>query len=282
METGEHLPAREARILILSKTYPSPSAKHVETSCIGGVEPDGKFIRLYPLPFRLLNDQRQFQKWQWITALVERAPKDRRPESHRIYVDRIKCDSEALPVAKEWRARREAIKGVEVFENFDSVELNRQQTGQTIALLRPARIIRLSVTPADNPTWTSDELSKLRQAEQEVDLFGDREIGSSITQLRKLPYDFHYEYECDSDEGPKRFRHKVIDWEAGALFWNLYDEHGADFEGRFRKKFEEFMLSRELIFLMGTIHRFPNKWIIGSLLYPPKQRVSPQLDLFGS
>jgi hypothetical protein len=28
----------------------------------------------------------------------------------------------------------------------------------------------------------------------------------------------------------------------------------------------------DLMFLMGTIHRFPNQWLIVSLIYPPKPR----------
>jgi hypothetical protein len=33
--------SRQVRILILCKTYPSPSGKHVETSCVAGMEENG-------------------------------------------------------------------------------------------------------------------------------------------------------------------------------------------------------------------------------------------------
>ena len=59
--------SRIARILILCKTYPSPSGKHVETSCVAGMEENGSLIRLFPVPFRLVDDQKQFKKWQWIS-----------------------------------------------------------------------------------------------------------------------------------------------------------------------------------------------------------------------
>src|SRR6266581_185382 len=36
----------ETDILILCKTYPSPSGKHVETSCVAGMKPDGSLSRL--------------------------------------------------------------------------------------------------------------------------------------------------------------------------------------------------------------------------------------------
>jgi hypothetical protein len=40
--------------------------------------------------------------------------------------------------------------------------------------------------------------------------------------------------------------------------------------------------SRDLMFMMGTIHRFPDQWLIVSLIYPPKppkERPAPQPSL---
>ena len=52
------------QILILAKTYPSPSAKHIETSCVAGINRNGEMRRLYPVPFRLLQGRQQLKKWQ--------------------------------------------------------------------------------------------------------------------------------------------------------------------------------------------------------------------------
>lgn len=57
---------RMERILILAKTYPSPSAQYVETSCVAGISQDGSMRRLYPVPFRMIEEGQQFKKWQWI------------------------------------------------------------------------------------------------------------------------------------------------------------------------------------------------------------------------
>lgn len=73
----------KARILILCKTYPSPSGKHVETSCVAGLSEDGSFIRLFPVPFRLISGEKRFHKWQWITARIEKAPADHPPKAIR-------------------------------------------------------------------------------------------------------------------------------------------------------------------------------------------------------
>ncbi|WP_198030805.1 hypothetical protein [Cupriavidus sp. amp6] len=72
------------RILILAKTYPSPSAQHVETSCVAGINEHGTMRRLYPVPFRLIDEGQKFKKWQWIEVRVEKANKDHRAESHKL------------------------------------------------------------------------------------------------------------------------------------------------------------------------------------------------------
>jgi hypothetical protein len=54
----------------------------------------------------------------------------------------------------------------------------------------------------------------------------------------------------------RAFKHKIVDWEAGALFWNCRRSHGMDWEVPFRAKLEEQLGGRDLMFLMGNQHRF--------------------------
>jgi hypothetical protein len=66
-----------------------------------------------------------------------------------------------------------------------------------------------------------------------------------------------------------------VDWEAGALFWNCRNRYRGDWEAAFRAKLEHELPSADLIFLMGNIHRFPDQWLIVSLIYPPKRPSEP-------
>lgn len=77
------------RILIWGKTYPELSQKYGETVCTAGCLEDGRPVRIYPVPFRLLNDYEQYRLHQWIRAPVKPSTDDPRPESYRIDVDRI-------------------------------------------------------------------------------------------------------------------------------------------------------------------------------------------------
>ncbi|RZL37146.1 MAG: hypothetical protein EOP35_09395 [Rubrivivax sp.] len=256
------------RILILCKTYPSPSARYVETSCVAGMAEDGRLVRLFPVPLRLVEDDQQFKKWQWVRARVRRAQDDARPESHRVSVDTIQLEGEPLPTRDHWIARREAIKGVPVFDSFDALDAARESDVVTLGLVRPSRLLGLDITPVDNPDWTEDEKAKLLQEQQQGNLFDADEDQRSLKTLKKLPFDFHYRYECQTAAGPVEFRHKLVDWEAGALYWNVHRRE--DWQVAFRQKFISEFVDREVHFLMGTIHRFPKQWLIVSVLYPPR------------
>lgn len=105
--------------------------------------------------------------------------------------------------------------------------------------------------------------------QQQGNLF--QEADRDFRLLRKLPFDFHYRYECASSGESKTYRHKIVDWEVGALYWNVHRKHGDAWETPFRAKIESYLPGQDLLFLMGTIHRFPDQWLIVSLLYPPKR-----------
>jgi hypothetical protein len=262
---------RVERILILAKTYPSPSAQYVETSCVAGISQDGVMRRLYPVPFRMIEEGQQFKKWQWIDVRVEKANKDHRPESHKLYVDTIAC-GDVIDTKKEWSARWEWLDKIPAFDSVDAIDAGRLNDGLSIALLRPKRLLGLDITKARHQEWTDEEKEKLMREQMQGDLFSEAEAKRQVKELRKVPFDFHYRYVCDTPEGEKEHKHKIVDWEAGALFWNCRRDHGVDWEAPFRAKLEGQLGGKDLMFLMGNQHRFQDQWLIISLVYPPKRK----------
>lgn len=268
------------KILILCKTYPSPSGKYSETSCVAGINGRGELIRLFPVPFRLIRDEQQFKKWQWVSLQFQKARKDHRPESHSINIEAIQCDVSPLSTNNNWETRRAALAGAITFTDFSELERNRVENGNTLALLKPKRLIGLDITPVKDADWTKEELEKLIGHQKQAGLF-DQEEERNITLLRKLPFDFHYRYMCEAAGEEREYRHKIVDWEAGALYWNCQTSYGEDWERPFRQKLESDFSTKDLSFLMGTIHRFPDKWLIVSLIYPPRALPSPRtIDMF--
>lgn len=192
------------RILILAKTYPSPSAQYVETSCVAGVNEQGAMRRLYPVPFRMIEEGRQFQKWQWVDVRVEKANRDHRPESHRVYVDTIACGS-VLSRNNEWAERWEWLDKVPSFVCLDALETARLNEKLSIGLLRPKVMLGLDVVKARNHDWTEEERAKLMREQMQGNLFLAADARQQVrTTLRKVPFDFYYTYACETPEGEAR------------------------------------------------------------------------------
>jgi hypothetical protein len=183
--------------------------------------------------------------------------------------------------AKGWQARRDPLSKLKFYDDFGALDADRLTTGTTLGLVRPNRIVALEVTATLQPEWTEDEKAKLLQYQQQGGLF-DNTDARALTTLKKLPFDFHYRYTCFFEGVTREYRHKIVDWEAGALYWNSRRRHGGNWEEPFRKKLEAELPASDLMFLMGTIHRSPDQWLIVSLIYPPKQqtRYSDQKSLF--
>ena len=73
-----------AKVLITVKTYPLPSRSYTELVCTAGLLDGEKWIRMYPIPFRFLQDQKQYPKYAWVNIDLIRNTKDFRPESYRL------------------------------------------------------------------------------------------------------------------------------------------------------------------------------------------------------
>lgn len=263
------------QILILAKTYPSPSSRYVETSCVAGINENGLMRRLYPVPFRMVEQNKQFRKWQWIEVIIEKSNKDNRAESHKIYIDTIKCGN-SIDTKNGWLDRRAWLRKLPYFNNFSDIEINCSNNGQSLVLLHPKQLIDLEIIKARNEDWTDEEKQKLVRGQMQGSLFSEFEATREVTSLRKIPFDFYYRYSCVTNNGEVEYRHKIVDWEAGSLFWNCRKKYGPNWEEYFRKKLKDEFSEKDLMFVMGNIHRFQNQWLIISLIYPPKHK---QIDL---
>lgn len=254
-------------LLILTKTYPSPSSKYRETTCVAAINRQGEMRRLVPVPFRLLEGGAKFKKWEWIRARVSRTTGDQRPESRRIDADSIFRSGKIIEITRsgDWGERLVWLEP-QVVPSFSALEARRQSTGETLGFIRPSRILELKITAVKDADWTEADRQKLTQD----GLFDAPEV-KARPQVRKLPFDFHYRSECASPNGIGEHTHKLTDWEAGALFWKCFCDHGPKgWEAEFRQWFETEFATKDLLFLLGTIHRFPDQWLIVGIVYPPK------------
>lgn len=257
-------------VLIVTKTYPLPSTKYQETTCVAAVSAGGELRRLYPVPFRLLNNTQQFARWQWITADLYPPTSDPRPESRRIETNSMELGAK-VGTQNGWQERLHVIEP-HILPTFAALEGRRQTSGETLGFLRPARLLGLDITPLPpaKRNWTPEEQEKLTQDFGQSDLF---ETGPKRPRplLEKIPYQFHYRYEIGTGEGVEQSRHPVTDWEVSALYRTCRAKYAEDWEVPFRAKLETEFARKDLILMMGTMKYPPSQWLIIGLVYPPRR-----------
>jgi hypothetical protein len=241
------------RILVTVRTYPTPAKKSLETSCTGGITADGKWIRLFPMPYRMLKDQQKFSKYQWIEVRIQKARNDARPESFNPDRDSINPLSDVLSSNNEWRERKRYVFPLKSNSLCELKRLRDANGEPTLGFFKPAKIKRLKIEN-DNPDWTP----KQKQALKQSDLFdvAPRE------ELEKIPFRFSYEFDCAD---ARCSGHEMIctDWEMGELYRKLQETHGENWRAPFRQKYEHEMIQRfDTHFYVGTVHQYPDAWII--------------------
>ena len=96
------------KVLIAVKTYPTISKKYDELVCTAGVQEDGSWIRIYPMPFRKLDYENQYKKYQWMEAPFKKNQSDPRPESYSVTdIDKIKLLN-SVDTSHNWSERKKS------------------------------------------------------------------------------------------------------------------------------------------------------------------------------
>ena len=264
---------RTEKILILAKTYPSPSAKYGETSCIAGITDRAEMRRIYPVPYRRLEGKYQFSKWQWVEVETYPNTQDIRKESRKIYFDRINLHN-VINTKNKWKERMSWAGGIPQIDRFKKETGNEPylDSGISLALYKPALPVKLEIMKASQEHWSEKELSNLRQVEQaDNSLFSDEGENLPIKILEKIPYDFYYSMKVKTEDGlEKQVKLKLIDWEVCALYRKCVRDYGPNWTDKFKNRIESEMNSKNLHLLLGNQHRFHNQWMAVSLIYPPK------------
>jgi len=246
------------KCLIVVRTYPSPATSGNEVSCTAAITEDGKWLRLFPVPYRFLSEDQKFRKYDWIKCLVTKARADNRLESFRLQENSIEVLSERL---NHWQARKELILPLRK-HCLCCIKKECDEKGYpTLGLFRPKTIKRLMIE-ADTPTWSEDQLRKLRQ----TDFFKT----NPKTELEKVPFNFKYEFSCD-ESFCNGHTMTCVDWEMGQSWRKWKSKYGEGWKAKFRQKYEAEMIEKnDTHFYVGTVHRYPGTWIIVGLFYPPK------------
>lgn len=272
------------KVLIAVKTYPSLSTKYDELVCTAGFLEDGTWIRIYPVPFRKLDYQNRYQKWQWIELDLVKNKSDFRAESYRP-ADLDNCvisKLEKIETKNDWAIRKNiALKNV-CTNLTDLIPLAKEKK-ISLAVVKPKKIIDF-VWEACEREWDKKKIDAVIANQAQGSLFDIEETKTIFRVVKKLPYKFSYIF--ITDDNIKR-KIMIEDWELGALYWNcLKQANGNEAVAcqKVKEKYFDYMyLERDLYFFMGTtlVHHnvAPNPFIIIGAFYPPKSKAE-QLTMF--
>jgi len=257
--------AEQLQLLITVKTYPIPSAKYDELVCTAGVREDGRFVRLYPINFRDLPFSKQFVKYQWIRVMGERHKgRDVRKESYRPDCDTIRKLGTPIPTDRGDWSERAKYALARKSHSMEDLEEQRRADRTSLGVFKPKAVHDLTITP-DKPDWKPSFIAELKQAR----IWETRTV--SRDPPRKVPFRFHYQFECDDTRCKKKHRMMIEDWEVGALYWKLVDKGATADEAaeKVRAKFLEQICApdKDTHFFVGTI--LPHQtWVVIGVFWP--------------
>jgi len=266
------------RVFITVKTYPTLSATYRELVCTAGLSDDGKWIRIYPIPFRRMDYDQRYKKYQWVNLDIARNTSDPRPESHRpTNIEAMQLLDEVDTENGTWATRRRLVLNV-VHTNLGALieQAKNTEIATSLATFKPQEILAFEYEATDRE-WDKDKLQQLNQ----LDLFDNAENPFEV--VNKLPYKFFYKF---LDDQGMESRMMIEDWEIGMLFWNCLARHDGDeiraCEEVKRKYFDDFALTKDLHFFLGTTRQYhfvaPNPFLIIGTFHPPAE-VQTELDL---
>ncbi len=251
---------QQRRVLITVRTYPVPAIKGAEVSCTAGITDAGEWIRLFPVPYRRMEQEHKFRKYDWINVWVKKAG-DPRPESYNPNIDSFEVASSVPSEKGTWQTRKEIVLPLKGHCLCCLKAQRDAHRAPTLGIFKPKVINRLIIQP-ERDDWTAEERAKMRRR---PDLWGQ---GHPIIELEKIPFKFSYQFSCD-EEGCSGHTLSCTDWEMAEGYRRFRRKYQSGWEEKFRQKFEAEMIEKnDTHFYVGTLSHHPHVWIIVGLFYP--------------
>lgn len=253
--TGMYKPAR---ILITVKANPQPSAKYGDTVCVAGIWLDGdkkKWIRLYPVPFRSLDELNQFKKYELIEVPVLPNGSDFRAESYKPDNGSIK----KLGRVEKWKHRHEYLTPfIGKWTMCSILKAQRESKNgaaayPSLALVKPRKIVDLEVKPFEG--WSEKQQQSVDNSYLQVDLFS---IDKEPVKLEEPRFKAVFHYFC-TDDGCNGHHQSFLDWEVEALSRRLRYLSDEDAIEQVRRKYLDVICppSANPYFFVGNIKASP-------------------------
>lgn len=267
------------RALVLVKAAPVLTTKLEETMCVAGIRLDTdrpEWIRFHPVPFRDLDDESRFAKYQVITVEAIRPRTDRRPESWTPIHGSI-SPTEFLSTEHAWARRRQLIDQLPEETMCGLIEQNRAGSGPgvpSLSVVRPIEPPTLKITARDGNQLKEWD-RRAAAAASRMSLFDDPSVRKPDFEV--VPWRFQYSFRCTAS-GCNGHTQTIVDWEALALWRKVRYRH--DWQERMRVKFEEELWQgRDAVLFVGNQEQHPISFLVLGVFWPPAGPSQTSLDL---
>lgn len=137
----------KTKVLITVKTYPTLSVAYQELVCTAGIREDGTWVRIYPIPFRKLDYEKHYSKYQWITLDLVKNTKDPRPESHKaLNYGKIELGPKIGTEGGEWKERRKVVLK-KIYNDMGVLIAEAKDKGirTSLAVFKPSEILGFEI-----------------------------------------------------------------------------------------------------------------------------------------
>jgi hypothetical protein len=269
------------RLLITVKTYPTLSRKYGETVCTAALRENGTWVRLYPIPFRLMDYQNRYKKFDWIETVLAKSSRDHRPETHHpVDVNDI-TQHGSLDTDDNWRERRKLVlRKCKVYDRLTLIIEAAHKNLCTLAVFKPTKILDFR-WESDDRDWDEMKVQEMRNRNDQGDLFaGEQDWRQTLQLMPKLPWRFSYKFQ---DAEGRTSELTVLDWEVGQLYWNCLkraDNLQSLALAKVRQQYFDNFVKTDLHFFLGTTLQYSdwaeNPWLIVGVFPIPHER-QPEL-----
>lgn len=235
---------------MLVKAAPRVGDTHGETVCCAGIDGEGRWVRLYPVAFRTLEDAQKFSRWD-VIEYDWRFPKgDSRTESRRLEHRSLEISGSLPRTERRQFLARHVVKSL----------ARELEAGRSLALLRPNNP-RFVVERKDATAFGLEKARFQEWHNQEASgLFGH--LAKGLVPYEPSPYSFKYRY--DTEEGSREGT--CQDWEIEATFLSWRRRYG---EIATIKKMQELFgdeyIDKGFVLAMGTHKAYP-QWLINGVI----------------
>jgi hypothetical protein len=247
--------------LVTVKTYPTPSVKHDETVCTGGVTEDGRWARLYPVAFRYLPRRQQYKLYDWVEVPARKRPpeKDRRKESYEP-VGQVRVLGH-VGTERNWEERRRLVVPYAA-ASIEAILDGYEREGTSLGIIKP-REVQEVVIEEELGGWSPTH----RRLFAQLQLFGPQR-----KPLEKPGHRISFRFRCDDDRCRGHCL-QIADWGLWVLYLRTKEEEGeqAALQKTTAKCWDLVGEDRDAYLYVGTRYPYRSFMVLG-MFSPKKER----------